>query len=132
MAKHQATWTPDVDNTEKPATHPKTREELVQENRARREAEPAAAPQETDSETGTPASVAPAPRTDPARTPAVNVAETQKHDVRAGPGDAGRQDTPEQLPATPPRRPSERARGIALAIFIVGVLVAATMWLGAA
>ncbi|WP_084613880.1 hypothetical protein [Roseicyclus elongatus] len=92
MAKHDAAWTPDTDAA--PTTHPKTREQLVQENRARRETEPAAAPRETDSESGTPAAVPLAARTEPARSHVVHAAETGQHDVRVGPGDAGAADAP--------------------------------------
>ena len=95
MAKHDAKWTPDTEHP--PATYPKTREELVQRNRDRRKAEPAAAPQETDSESGSPAAVPLTARTEPARTHIVNVSGDAS-DVRAGPGDAGAADTPAETP----------------------------------
>lgn len=121
MARHDPAWTPDVD--EAPTTHPKTREQLVQENRARREQEPAAAPQETDSESGASAAkVPPTPRTQPARTPAVNAAETGEHDVRIGPGDAGASDAPTHR--TEPVAGRKDSWGRALGILGAAVLVA--------
>lgn len=124
MAKHDAKWTPDVD--EAPTTHPKTRDQLVQENRARRVSEPAAAPHETDSESGTPGAVPLTPRTEPVRTQAVHAAETGQHDVRAGPGDAGASDTPMHTtePVSDRKDSWSRAIGIILAALVIAVIVA--------
>ncbi|MDD9719011.1 hypothetical protein PVW48_19820 [Dinoroseobacter sp. PD6] len=95
MASQDPKWTPDVETP--PTTFPRTREELVEANRQRRKQEPAAAAQETDSESGAPAAVPLTPRTEPALTHAVNVTEDPS-DVRAGPGDAGAADTPTKRP----------------------------------
>lgn len=124
MAKHDAKWTPDTDGA--PTTHPKTRDQLVQENRARREAEPAAAPHETDSESGTPGAVPLTPRTEPVRTHAVHAAETGQHDVRAGPGDAGASDTPMQTtePVSNQKDTWSRAISIILAVLVIAAIVA--------
>lgn len=121
MAKHEPNWTPDAH--EPPTTHPKTRDQLVQESRARRETEPAAAPQETDSESATPGSVPVTPRTEPVRTHAVHATDTDKRrDVRAGPGDAGAADSPDR-PTTPvPGRKDTWSR--ALGILAVAALLA--------
>ena len=123
MAKHDAQWTPDTDDV--PTTHPKTRDQLVQENRSRRKAEPAAAPQETDSETGAPAAVPLTPRTEPARTQAVNASETGQHDVRAGPGDAGAANRPTQTTEPVPRKDTwNRALGILAVAALLAIIVA--------
>ena len=124
MAKHDPKWTPDVD--EAPSTHPKTRDELVQENRARREAEPAAAPQEADSESGTPSSVPLTPRTEPARTTMVNAAGDDARGVRAGPGDAGAASTPTQptQPVSGRKDTWSRAIGIIAVALLIAVIVA--------
>jgi hypothetical protein len=124
MAPQHAKWTPDVD--EAPTTHPKTREQLVQENRARRRDEPAAAPQETDSESGTPATEPPVARAQPARSHAAKDAETAEHDVRIGPGDAGAQDAPTHAPEPVPDRKDSwrRALGILGAALVIGTVIA--------
>lgn len=127
MTRKDAEWSPDVG--EAPATAPKTRDQLVQENRARRVEEPAAAPQETDSESGTQGTEAgaerPSPRAEPAKTHAVNVAGTEKRDVRAGPGDAGAADTPTRSPERVPvnRDNWRRALVIIVAIGVIWVLL---------
>jgi hypothetical protein len=123
MAKHDPKWTPDVD--ERPSTHPKTRDQLVQENRARREAEPAAAPQEADSESGTPSSVPLTPRTEPVRTTMVNASENDRRDVRAGPGDAGAASTPTQ--PTQPVSDRKDTWSRAIGIIAVALLIAAVV-----
>lgn len=123
MAKHNAKWTPDVEDG--PSTAPKTRDNLVQANRARRQTEPAAAPQETDSESGSPLAVAlTPPRTEPFRTDAVHTAETGQHDVRAGPGDAGASDSPMHSTKPAPGHNDSWRRVIAIVavVFIVGVV----------
>lgn len=124
MAKHDPKWTPETD--EAPTTHPKTRDQLVQENRARREDEPAAAPQDTDSETGTPGAIPVAPRTEPARTHMVNAPESGKRDVRAGPGDAGASDRPTRptQPVSDRKDTWSRAIGIILVALVIAVIVA--------
>ncbi|MEM9756486.1 MAG: hypothetical protein AAF914_10860 [Pseudomonadota bacterium] len=124
MTKHDAKWTPDVDNA--PTTHPKTRDQLVQENRARREAEPAAAPHETDSESGTPGAIPLPPRAQRARNHAAYAAETGQHDVRVGPGDAGASSTPLQTTEPVPGRNDgwSRAVGIIVAALLIGAVVA--------
>lgn len=124
MAKHDPKWTADTEDA--PTTHPKTRDQLVQENRARREEEPAMAPRETDSESGTPGAVPLAPRTEPARTHAVNTADKDRRDVRAGPGDAGASDTPTQptAPVSGRKDTWSRAIGLLLVAALVAVVVA--------
>lgn len=124
MAKHDAKWTPDTDDTV--TTHPKTREQLVQENRARREAEPAAAPQETDSESGTPSAVPLNARTEPLHSQTVHAAESGQHDVRVGPGDAGAAETTTQSTQPVPGRKDSwsRAIGIILAVTLIAVIMA--------
>jgi hypothetical protein len=123
MARKNADWEPDIG--EAPVTAPKNRDQLVQENRARRIEEPAAAPLETDSESGTPGTVPSADRQDSARTRAEKVAGTEKRDVRAGPGDAGAADTPtrspERLRGT--RDNWRRALVILVAIAVIWVLL---------
>jgi hypothetical protein len=123
MTRKDAEWEPDIGKA--PVTAPKNRDQLVQENRARRIEEPAAAPQETDSESGTPGTEPPSPRTEPARTHAVNVAGTEKRDVRAGPGDAGAADTPTRSPERMPgsRDNWRRALVILVAIGVIWVLL---------
>ena len=102
MIRKDAEWTPDIGKA--PVTAPKNRDQLVQENRARRIEEPAAAPLETDSESGTPrhAGACPLARSRPERKPRPSPGR-KKRDVRAGPGDAGAADTPTRSP--------ERLRG---------------------
>lgn len=127
MAKHDPKWTPEAD--EGPATYPKTREELVQQNRARRQDEPAAAPQETDSETGTPAAVPLNARTEPIQSTVVEAGapdrNTDPDDVRAGPGDAGAADRPDRAPVASPGRKDTwtRAFGILAVVLVVAVLI---------
>lgn len=123
MTRKDFEWEPDIGKA--PATAPKNRDQLVQENRARRIEEPAAAPMETDSESGTPGTEAHAPRAEPPRTRAEQVAGTEKRDVRAGPGDAGAADTPtrspERLRGT--RDNWRRALMIVVAIAVIWVLL---------
>ncbi|ROU03753.1 hypothetical protein [Histidinibacterium lentulum] len=69
---------------------------------------------------------APEPRrqsvSDPGRDPA---------DVRAGPGDAGRQSRPATLPDTGRRRKSRRAVALAIGLFLLLVLASVLMGLAA-
>lgn len=124
MARHDAKWQPDTQDG--PATAPKTRDQLVQENRARRIDEPAAAPQETDSESGSPAAVPLSARTEPAKTYMVNAAEDGPRDVRAGPGDAGAADTPTASPE-PARNSRDHWRS---ALVVLAVIAGAWIVLG--
>ena len=118
MAKHDAEWHPDTDDG--PVTQPMTRDQLVQENRERRVDEPAAAPQETDSESGSAAAVPLSARTEPVRTHAVNAADNNERDVRAGPGDAGAADTPTRSPErVPDSRDNWRKALVVVAVIAV-------------
>mgnify|MGYP006274721253 FL=1 len=87
-----------------PVPHaPKTRDEVVQENRHRRQTEPAVAPIEADGEAGNPTGRHggdPLPR-DAAgrpRDPAAEAVPRDPADIPAGPGDAGAQSAPRTLP----------------------------------
>ncbi|OAN79435.1 hypothetical protein A8B78_11940 [Jannaschia sp. EhC01] len=104
MAKHNANWTPDVDETH--PTAPRNRDELVQRNRAK----------------AAPSGVGPAPRTEPADTYAVQ-GSTHPEDVRAGPGDAGSARSPNQ-PTTPIETPERRGATakILMAVVALGVI----------
>lgn len=85
----------------------------------RRREEPAAAPMETDNEAG----AGSVPRREPADTYVVDSAG----DVRAGPGDAGKQDAPQvmdQPPKDPPRR-----MGAVVGLFAAGAVVLALVYL---
>jgi hypothetical protein len=131
MARHDTDWAPDT--VPGPKMPPETREQLVQDNRARREQEPAAAPQETDSESGASAQ-APMGRIEPLRgtVPAPETGgEARKRpvgrdpaDVRAGPGDAGSQRTPKRRTWPDPRRSDSwgRALGSIVVIVLIGAV----------
>lgn len=121
MAKHDAQWQPDTEDG--PATAPKTRDELVQANRARRTDEPAAAPQETDSESGSPAAVPLAARTEPAKTHVVNAAQSGQHDVRVGPGDAGAADTPTRSPEPVPNSRDNWRKALVILAVIAAIWI---------
>lgn len=116
MAKHDANWTPETDDT--PPSAPKTRDELVQENRAAEDARP-------DSDDRAPSGVPLNPRTEPVRTHAVHAAETGQHDVRVGPGDAGAADRPDRAPVPPQRRSDSwgRALGIVGVVAVIAIVV---------
>jgi hypothetical protein len=78
---------------------PKTREEVVQHYRQRREQEPAHTPFETDDEAGnTSGRYAGAPLERDATGRPVDPARGDPADVPAGPGDAGAQASPRVLP----------------------------------
>jgi hypothetical protein len=120
MAKHDPKWTPDTDGV--PTTHPKTRDQLVQENRAGHTAEP---PKDTDGNGDMSDTVAPSARTEPVGTYAVNAAETGEHGVRVGPGDTGAADTPTQMAEPVPGRNDTwgRAIGILVAVALIALIV---------
>ncbi|MFW5642012.1 MAG: hypothetical protein ACOCY0_04515 [Roseicyclus sp.] len=130
MARHAPKWRPEID--EAPPSHPKTRDQLVQENRAKTAREPAADPRDAEGETGPGTDAAPEPRTRPARTYMVHNAEGDTyteggtHDVRAGPGDAGAADTPRHStePAPGRRDTWSRALGIIAVAAVIAILVA--------
>lgn len=82
---------------------PQTRDEVVQEHRARRRQEPAAAPIEADGEAGNTSGRHggdPLPRDGMGRPrdPAAEAQTRDPADIPAGPGDAGAQDAPRTLP----------------------------------
>jgi hypothetical protein len=114
-----------------PAPHapphaPKTRDEVVQENRRRRETEPAVAPIEADGEAGNPTGRHggdPLPR-DPAgrpRDPAAEAPRRDPADIPAGPGDAGAQSAPRTLPEELQR--DRGGWGRSIAVFSAGAVL---------
>lgn len=134
MSRHDYDWTPDVDDPS-PGTAPKTRDQQVQESRARQT--PARAPAGADepragaTERGNPSPVPLAPRTEPVRTHVVNASGNEGEDVRIGPGDAGASDTPTRS-TTPVRGYRDMWRGavIILALVFVGWLLLSFVTVG--
>ena len=62
----------------------------------------------------------------------VNDANAHPREVRAGPGDAGRQDRPETLPAEPgDRRRGQKATMLLAALVVLGLIVWAVLSLAA-
>lgn len=118
-----------------PDIAPQGRGEAMQAHSQRRKGEPAAAPLETDAESGGASALAgmtagQAPD-DPAK-PLLNEkrrsdAATARHQVRAGPGDAGAQDAPEVLPKTP-HTPKASLGRIVLWFVVPFVIVLALYW----
>ncbi len=115
-----------------PDIAPHGRETAMQDHRKRREAEPAAAPSETDAESGGASAVADPSdektRDDPAQ-PYLDAERHspdahEAHEVRAGPGDAGAQDAPELLPKTPRAPKASLARIVLWFVVPIAVLLA--------
>ncbi len=116
-----------------PDIAPQGRDATMQAHRKRRQGEPAAAPLETDAESGgasgfagLPAGEAP---DDPAKPylDAAKRSEGETHEVRAGPGDAGAQNAPEVLPKTPRTAKASAAR-IALWFVVPLAVLLALYW----
>ncbi|PVA10043.1 hypothetical protein DC366_10315 [Pelagivirga sediminicola] len=107
------------------------REGTIQSHRERRQGEPAAAPMETDAESGGASAMG---KTPPGRAPDDPAApymdedgglkDRARHEVRAGPGDAGAQDAPEVLPKTPKTPKSGAARIVLWFIVPLAILFA--------
>jgi len=129
MTRHDTDWTPETDS--KPASAPRTRDELVADARATKAPD---APDRRDSwedeAASAPRTEAPlSPRTEPAKTYGVNATDnapdTGRRDVRAGPGDAGATDTPKRSPV-PVKNPNDtwaRAFGIIAAAALIAVVL---------
>jgi hypothetical protein len=116
-----------------PDIAPQDRDTMMQAHRNRRQGEPAAAPMETDAESGGASALADLPEgaapDDPAK-PYLDAAksrESESHEVRAGPGDAGAQDSPEVLPKTPRTAKASAAR-IALWFVVPLAVLLALYW----
>ncbi|HEY9040523.1 MAG TPA: hypothetical protein VIN05_16460 [Roseovarius sp.] len=101
-------------------------------NRERREEEPAAAPMETDAESGGASATSDMPAGKTPDDPAKPYLDAERrrtetadpHDVRAGPGDAGAQHAPEVLPKTPHRPKASVARIVLWFVLPLAVLLA--------
>ncbi len=115
-----------------PDIAPHGRDATIQAHRDRRQGEPAAAPMETDAESGGASDMADLPAGKAPDDPAKPYIDAERrrtgargpHDVRAGPGDAGAQDAPEVLPKTPHTPKASLARIVLWFIVPLAILLA--------
>lgn len=112
-----------------PDIAPHGRRTAMQDHRERRETEPAAAPRETDAESGGASAVADEKAPDDPAKPHLDAERPdpdarKAHEVRAGPGDAGAQDAPEVLPKTPNTPKASFARIMLWFVVPMAVLLA--------
>ncbi len=96
-----------------------------------REDAPAATRAEAKADSGSGAAKTPADRVpnDPVRPPLDGRGRNLRHEVRAGPGDAGAQDAPEVLPKTP-RTPKASWARIGLWFAVPLAILLAIYWAG--